>query len=614
MNRYLLIFFLLIAINIPSQASTISKLKAVNSEWMNNFDGQILAATVNTDDNLTFNDWITTHLMLVEKTLRARSVDHLTFEQKENRTKLLDELNAYWHAGSYPINDYLRYKNPVFIDHNGTHCAVGYLMQQSGAETLARAIDRDDKFVYVKNIKTKGVAEWSAKNGFTIDELAWIQPAYQAQFNVGDMAGGLSGPVMTLALDPNTQMLYAGGSFSSSTSGNPCNGIASYISGIAGWEWIGVGNGGVDGTVNAILFHDNKIYVGGYFTSAGSVSASNIAVFDPASQQWQAMGSLDSSVYALAVYNNEIYAGGKFTGFVSKWTGSQWQDVALGFLYGEGVRTLEVWNGTLLIGGSFELATGAIRKNVAAYDGLYIGSSGMGTLTPVNDFEIFRDTVYAACDFVSGNDTCAIAKFVDYDWEIALKPYSNGFDSFDGNSIRSIISEQDKLFCAGEFSCNSGFYYGNHLMEFRMDPSGQNYCIPLLIVDDAINAIVRNTNTIVFGGHFSNALGDTLNHVGELYDVITKVPVINEKLSESLNVFPNPTTNSVQVRINHAASDGEYLIRIFNQMGQELYSRKISTPEFTSDIFSELSDGIYFVQASDNAGQVLGSGKVMVAH
>jgi hypothetical protein len=89
----------------------------------------------------TFNEWIAVHLKLVETTLRQRDIRHLSASQISHRTALLDKLQQYHQAGVFPINDYLPYKNPIFIDRIGTHCAVGYLMQQSGAEDLAQRID-----------------------------------------------------------------------------------------------------------------------------------------------------------------------------------------------------------------------------------------------------------------------------------------------------------------------------------------------------------------------------------------------------------------------------------------------------------------------------------------
>ena len=59
-------------------------------------------------------------------------------------------------------------------------------------------------------------------------------------------------------------------------------------------------------------------------------------------------------------------------------------------IYGKGVRTLEVFNNELIVGGDFELPTGALRKNACKYDGTQLLTIGFGTPTPVNDFEIKR--------------------------------------------------------------------------------------------------------------------------------------------------------------------------------------------------------------------------------
>jgi 16S rRNA (cytosine1402-N4)-methyltransferase len=60
-------------------------------------------------------------------------------------------------------------------------------MQQSGCEELSRKIDKHEKFAYVKEIKAEGLAEWAKTNGFTVDELAWIQPAYPPNFVLADL-------------------------------------------------------------------------------------------------------------------------------------------------------------------------------------------------------------------------------------------------------------------------------------------------------------------------------------------------------------------------------------------------------------------------------------------
>ena len=62
------------------------------------------------------------------------------------------------------------------------------------------------------------------------------------------------------------------------------------------------------------------LYAGGYFTTAGEVSANYVAKWD--GNAWSALGSgLDGYVFALAVSGTNLYAGGNFTnaGGISFW-------------------------------------------------------------------------------------------------------------------------------------------------------------------------------------------------------------------------------------------------------------------------------------------------------
>jgi hypothetical protein len=207
-NLLLLIGFSITLAANNQKNQLIEKLSRVNVQWLiqNDVDDVALIREPN-----TFNDWISTHLNLVEYTLRNRSTAHLSAEQKNHRFQLLDELKEYAEAGVFPINDYLPYQNPVFIDRIGTHCAVGYLMMQSGNDDLARRIDAREKFAYIHEIKTPGVAQWAAEHGFTTDELAWIQPGYPPQSNAFDLNGGLNGTVLATAFQPNDETLYMAG-------------------------------------------------------------------------------------------------------------------------------------------------------------------------------------------------------------------------------------------------------------------------------------------------------------------------------------------------------------------------------------------------------------------
>ena len=155
----LLLTIILSTISGNAENRNLEELIKVNAEWKTQRFSSDIVHNLNSKNLTSYNNWISAHLMLVEYTLKRRDVSQLTATQRTNRTQLLEKLNAYWKKGVFPINDYLTYKNPVFIDRIGTHCAVGYLMQQSGCEELSRKIDKHEKFAYVKEIKAEGLAE-----------------------------------------------------------------------------------------------------------------------------------------------------------------------------------------------------------------------------------------------------------------------------------------------------------------------------------------------------------------------------------------------------------------------------------------------------------------------
>ncbi len=584
-----------------SNEGILNQLSEVNAEWEFQPERDTILALGNFSKCESFNDWIALHLSLVEKTLASRDVSKLSETQKNNRAKLLASLNQYWKQKVFPVNDYLPYKNPVFIDRKGTHCAVGYLMQASGSETLAQEIDMQQKFAYVKDIKVNGVSEWANRNGFTLEELAWIQPGYPTTVKSFDMKGGLDGTVYAIVQDPSSQTIYAAGKFSKSKLGVSCNNLAAWISGFAGFDWVSV-NGGVNGTVYALLKKNNKLYVGGEFSLAGSVVAKNIAVYNIASGQWEAMGSIDSTVRALCFYNDTLFAGGNFSDYVSKWNGTSWQGITNGFLGGKEVRTLEVWDNKLIIGGDFDLATGAIRKNVASYDGVYMGIVGFGTKTPVNDFEFHQGRLFAACEVVSGTDTCALASFENGDWVTELSSFNNLGAQFQGYEISKISSNGSLLYAAGDFNCTSGMYSGSNLMTFKKEKVNGNttfttYCNPLSNTDGKVNDILISGSILYYGGSFvKNNYFDTLNHVA--YIQITPSSISNTKsLYSKLLLYPNPVHDKLSIQSN-AKEEMDYL-EIIEMTGRKVYSKEVLS-DFVSIDVANISNGFYSIRILSN--------------
>jgi hypothetical protein len=121
---------------------------------------------------------IQAHLKEVLRILHANPTAHLSVEQKASRSRLLHLLAGYRAAGNFPVNYCRGYRVPVFIDEHNTYCAVGYLMKQSGQQALALRIAAADNYVYVKDIHDPELPAWQNASGFSTEELALIQGAY----------------------------------------------------------------------------------------------------------------------------------------------------------------------------------------------------------------------------------------------------------------------------------------------------------------------------------------------------------------------------------------------------------------------------------------------------
>ena len=117
----------------------------------------------------------------------------------------------------------------------------------------------------------------------------------------------MDGACLALVFDGSGN-LYAGGAFTTA-GGVSANNIAKWN----GSSWSAIGSG-TNGRVSALGFDNSgNLYAGGAFTTAGGVSANNIAKWN--GSNWRALGSgVDGAVDALAIDGvGNLYAGGEFS-------------------------------------------------------------------------------------------------------------------------------------------------------------------------------------------------------------------------------------------------------------------------------------------------------------
>jgi hypothetical protein len=161
------------------------QLENLNKHWVGNeVNDPILNERIPLVDDVSL---IQMHLSLVEKTLRSKNCNHLTPQQKSNRMKSLDILHDYWKNGVFPKNLYHSKRTPYFIDTYGTACAVGQLIIETGHSEVAHKIQKENNYAYLAQLDSTylEINQWATEYGFTIEELAWIQPCYCSVIGVG---------------------------------------------------------------------------------------------------------------------------------------------------------------------------------------------------------------------------------------------------------------------------------------------------------------------------------------------------------------------------------------------------------------------------------------------
>ncbi len=591
--------------------STFKKLCEVNKCWREQKD--ISADMLPAYRLQTETDWIQAHLALVETTLRSRNTDGLTPTARQNRLLCLDYLHQYLVARRFPLNEDYGYRTPIFIDKHDNFCAVGYLVKASGYEHISRKIAANTNLAYVREMNYPELAAWASQNGFTIDELAWIQPGYPPTVYSAPIGNGVNGTVHELCVESAGSKLYVGGSFTQVDNAIAANNVA-YVTEAAGvFTWHSMG-AGVNGPVYAIAAHGGNIFVAGSFSMAGGSPASNVAYWDGAT--WHGAGCITGTVNDLVVYAGSLYAAGSFdvcgmpnVNF-AKWNGTVWQP--LPGLDGR-INTMEVMGTTLLLGGAFSY--GMSTANAIKWDAV----SGFQTFTnpvknEVKDFEFFSGNIYAACRHTDPVDSLNLLlklsgntwyrAFTDTNYLAGFCPASAWYDYHaTKRSFNTLCSEPGSLNIGGEF-IYSPMLGTNARNTFNVTAPSMYGTGNWFVVDSAVNKMVLFKGHIIAGGKFKTGYSgvfadDTLNGITRRYTEGLAVKATDK--TKVLNVYPNPLGSTHELSIENNFNAISFTLR-------DVSGKLISEGSLNSGVqkvtLPQLSAGIYLVDVYNGDGAV----------
>ncbi len=290
----------------------------------------------------------------------------------------------------------------------------------------------------------------------TFSDADWV--------SLGSGIGGYGSSTMVYALAVMGTDLYVGGFFYTAGGVWAVNNIAKWNG--SAWSALGSGMTGVMNnttpSVFALAVSGTNLYVGGNFTMAGGVSATNIAKWDGST--WSALGSgVTPGVRVLAASGTSIYAGGGITTAgglpainIAKWDGSAWSALGSGISGGPnpGVYALAVSGASLYAAGWFTSAGGVAAKCIAKWDGSVWSALGSG-IDGVNNavveaLAVSGTDLYAGGGFTTAGGVPAnwIAKWDGSSWS-ALGSGVNG-------TVSALAVNGTDLYAGGQFTTAGG--------------------------------------------------------------------------------------------------------------------------------------------------------------
>jgi hypothetical protein len=513
-------------------------------------------------------------------------------------------LHGYWQAGNFPVNEDYAYRTPIFIDKHDNFCAVGYLVKASGYESVSRMIAANTNLAYVREMKYPELDTWARYNGFTTDELAWIQPGYPPTSfcyskNIG---GGVDGMVNELFVDNTTERMYVGGSFVQADGTITANNVAYVTVADTTYTWHEM-NMGVNGTVNAITKFGDNIWVGGSFSTAGEAPANNIAYWD--GSNWHSAGCINGTVHDLVVFGGAIFASGDFDSCTSggevnfaKWDGADWLPIP--GLIGR-VNTMEAGASSITLGGAFTFGT--TTNAISWQPGSSFQTFYNSPQNEVMDFEVFGDTLHAVCKRTHSVDTNTLfLKLRETTWlSAATVPFSldDFYDTLHALSFNTLCVDGTSLNIGGQFLYSSPVvpaYYDWGYNSFAFAGGTQS-------VDSAVNKMIIFNNDFIIAGKFKRGRAAsgiiTLNGIAKRKIVTVSVPATTTVAADNtVVIFPNPVT-----------SGG--IITIENNFHASYYSmHHITGREFARGAINKSSGvtlppvpaGMYIITLSNDAG------------
>ena len=326
------------------------------------------------------------------------------------------------------------------------------------------------------------------------------------------------------------------------------------------WSALGSGVGVSSGTfikVEAIAIDsNNNVYVGGYFTIAGGVSANYIAMWNPTTSTWSTLNDgdyngVDYQVEAIAIdSNNNVYIGGVFQNVggitakaIAMWNPntSTWSNLGSSTELNASVNSIAIdSNNNVYVGGNFTIPG-------INYMGMWNGTTWSGLTNPG-----FNDTVMAIA--IDSNNNVYVGGFFTSPtnyiavWNPNNSTWSSLGYGVNGTVYSIAIDSNNNVYVGGAFDYAGGVLINSTIAMWNQT-AGTWSALGVGVNSDTDSIAIDSNNNVYVGGYFTSAGGNPAN----------RIAMWNGNTWSTLGIGVNNTVYSIAIDSNNNVYAGGYI-------------------------------------------------------
>ncbi len=320
-------------------------------------------------------------------------------------------------------------------------------------------------------------------------------------------AGGTDAPIKCILEDTANNALYIGGGF------NLAGGVIVAKTAVSyGGMWNRLPYIALtpQSTTRKLILYNGDLYAGGDADYLTGGLSTNIAKWDGSAWSEILIGSIGTQALAMEVYNNKLYSAlspySPGAAILREWDGLSVTFIA-GFTSGGTGRIYDmtVYNGELIVCGSFTGADGVTVKNIAKWNGITwtpvgtAGTTGIIHTVTVYNGDLYAGGSFTTIDGVSANYT---AKWNGSVWS-AIGIGVNG-------AVYDMYELNGDLYLCGSFTQADG-QTANYIAKWN----GTNFSPVSIGMNAGVTAIGSYNGELIAVGDFTQADGQFVSYIAK---------------------------------------------------------------------------------------------------